>query len=230
MKHEAKQQRELWLLCGSILVCCAIMAVVDGVIQPNYAVKSAVKWVVFLFVPLMYARTMGDGSLKQMMIPSRSGLTQAVLLGVAVYVLIVGGYFVVRGFFDFSAITSTLEASMGVSKENFLAVAVYISFVNSLLEEFFFRGFAFLTLVRLTSKKIAYSFSSFAFAGYHITMMIGWFSLPAFIIAMSGLMMGGFIFNRLNDKNENIYSSWMVHMFANFAINTVGFILFGMIG
>ena len=33
----------------------------------------------------------------------------------------------------------------------------------------------------------------------------------------------------LNELNNNIYSSWFVHMFANFAINTVGFILFGVI-
>ena len=33
----------------------------------------------------------------------------------------------------------------------------------------------------------------------------------------------------LNERCENIYMSWLVHMFANFAINTVGCILFGII-
>jgi hypothetical protein len=37
------------------------------------------------------------------------------------------------------------------------------------------------------------------------------------------------IFNILNEKSENIYASWLSHMFANFAINTIGFILFGII-
>ena len=32
---------------------------------------------------------------------------------------------------------------MGVNAGNFVFVALYISIVNSLLEEFFFRGFAF---------------------------------------------------------------------------------------
>ena len=40
---------------------------------------------------------------------------------------------------------------------------------------------------------------------------------------------GGCIFNYLNEMNGNIYPSWFVHMFANFGINTVGFILFGVI-
>ena len=33
----------------------------------------------------------------------------------------------------------------------------------------------------------------------------------------------------LNEVNDNIYSSWFVHMFCNFAINTIGFILFGVL-
>jgi ABC-type xylose transport system permease subunit len=59
--------------------------------------------------------------------------------------------------------------------------------------------------------------------------MTGWFSVPVFIITLSGLFAGGLIFNFLNEKSNNIYTSWFVHMFANFAINIIGFMLFGII-
>lgn len=59
--------------------------------------------------------------------------------------------------------------------------------------------------------------------------MKGWFSPVLFILAILGLMIGGCIFNYLDEKNGTIFQSWMVHMFANLAINTVGMILFGMI-
>ena len=49
------------------------------------------------------------------------------------------------------------------------------------------------------------------------------------MVSAGGLIVGGCIFNYLNEKNDNIYPSWFVHMFANFAINTVGFILFGIL-
>ena len=39
------------------------------------------------------------------------------------------------------------------------------------------------------------------------------------------LVIGGMIFNWLNEKLDTIYCSWLTHMFANFAINTIGFIL-----
>ena len=223
-----KKSQHLWVM-GIVLVCCGIMGFIDGVVQPPYHIKSMIKIVLFLIAPLVYAGFDKNISLKKLVTPSKKGLPVAILLGVGTFGVIMGTYFLLRNVFDLSPITTALTEDMGVSKDHFFAVSIYISFVNSLLEEFFFRGFAFLTLVRLTSQKIAYLFSSFAFAGYHITMMIGWFSLPAFIIAMSGLMLGGFIFNRLNDKNENIYSSWMVHMFANFAINSIGMVLLGVI-
>ena len=33
-------------------------------------------------------------------------------------------------------------------------------------------------------------------------------------------------YTKFDEKYENIYLSWLVHMFANFATNTIGFMLF----
>ena len=69
-------------------------------------------------------------------------------------------------------------------------------------------------------------FSAAAFALYHTAMMIGWFPPAVFLLALLGLTVGGLLFNRLNRTDGSIWTSWLVHMFANFAINTVGFLLF----
>jgi hypothetical protein len=57
-------------------------------------------------------------------------------------------------------------------------------------------------------------------------MMIGWFGIPVLLLTLFGLFVGGVIFNYFNEKYDNVYMSWLIHMFANFAINTVGFMLF----
>jgi hypothetical protein len=59
-------------------------------------------------------------------------------------------------------------------------------------------------------------------------MMLNWFSLPLFALLLTGLFVGGLLFNFINERSNNIYSSWMVHMFANFAINAVGLMLYNM--
>ena len=224
-----KNKKNICLIISIIIISCIVMAIVDGIIQPGYAIKSAVKIVMFLALPLLYSHFDKSLDLKRLFKLDKKSLVKSLALGIPIYAVIVGGYLLLKDVFDFSAITGALTDGVGVNRDNFVFVSLYISFVNSLLEEFFFRGFAFLSLKKLTSRKFSYIFSALAFALYHVAMMTGWFSPLMFIIIMAGLFAGGVIFNFLNEKSENVYTSWLVHMFANFGINTVGFILFGII-
>lgn len=209
-----------------VIIACIVMGIVDAVIQPGYAIKSAIKIIMFLLIPIVYGLFLKEFNIKNLMKPDKKGLCIAICLGFVIYGVVLGAYWIFKDVFDFSALTGSLNETTGVNKSNFIWVAIYISFVNSLLEEFFFRGFSFITLKKLTSRRFAYVFSSMAFALYHIAMMIGWFGLPVIIISLVGLFIGGMIFNRFDEKRENIYLSWLIHMFANFATNTIGFILF----
>ncbi len=209
-----------------VAIACIIMAIVDAVIQPGYVIKSVIKIILFLLIPVVYGIFNKEVNIKKLIKLNKSGIVTAISLGVAVYVTILGAYFVFRNVFDFSALTTSLNETTGVNKSNFIWVACYISFVNSLLEEFFFRGFSFIALKKFTTRKFAYIFSCLSFALYHIAMMIGWFGIPVILISLIGLFAGGLIFNKFDEKNGNIYLSWLTHMFANFATNTIGFILF----
>ena len=222
-------KKQGWIIIAVAVVCCGIMGVVDAVIQPQYWIKSACKLALFLILPAIFALCNKNVDIKSLFVPNKKGLKIAFLLCVPLYVIILGAYLLLKDVFDFSAVTGALTGNIGVDKNNFVFVALYISFVNSLLEEFFFRGFAFLTLKQYASGKIAYIFSAGVFALYHIAMMTGWFGVWVFAIALIGLFAGGLIFNYLDEKSDNIYTSWFVHMFANFAINTIGFMLFGII-
>ena len=209
-----------------VIIACIVMGVVDAVVQPGYIIKSAIKIVMFLMIPISYSLVNKECDLKALFKPDKNGVLLALGLGVGVYVVILGGYLLLKDVFDFSAITGSLNETTGVNKSNFIWVAIYISFVNSLLEEFFFRGFSFLSLKKITSRRFAYVFSSLTFALYHIAMMIGWFGWPVVLISLLGLFAGGTIFNFFDEKSETVYLSWLIHMFANFATNTIGFILF----
>lgn len=206
-------------------VCCLVMAWVDGVLRPGYAVKSAIKLGMFAVIPVILTILCKLTPMKEIFRFRKQGFAMALGLGLGVYAVIVGGYFLTRSFFDFSQIAGSLTENAGVTRDNFLWVSLYISFVNSLLEEFFFRGFLFTNLKKLSSRGFAYFFSAVVFALYHVAMMTGWFGLGLSVLVLAGLAVGGVIFNWLNEKMDCLYVSWLVHMFANFAINTVGFIL-----
>lgn len=220
------QKRSILIICTSVL-CCAFMAVIDGVIKADYFVKSLIKLVVFIFIPFLLFIFEKKLLLKSLFNFNCKKLKNIPILCVALYTLIICAYFLFKDFFDFSNITKSLSNNIGVSGQNFIYVSLYISFVNSMLEEFFFRGFVFMNLKKTLNRKWAYIFSALIFAIYHIAMMTDWFSIWVMIISLVGLFIGGLIFNFLNEESESIYPSWFVHMFANFAINTIGFILFG---
>lgn len=91
------------------------------------------------------------------------------LLGGGVFLLLLGGYTLLSPWLDLSAISGNLQAKEGFTAATFPLAALYITFGNSLLEELFFRGFAFLALYRSGYKKLAWTFSAIAFALYHVS-------------------------------------------------------------
>jgi len=216
-------RKKTWLMIAAAVFCCGVMAWVDGVLRPGYAVKSSIKMAVFSALPLVLTRIFGLMPAKEIFRFRKQGFGVAIGLGLGIYALILGGWAVLRNWIDFSGIADSLTSNAGVTKENFLYVSLYISFANSLLEEYFFRGFVFGNLRQ--NRKFAYAFSAAAFSLYHVAMMIGWFHPALLILVLAGLFIGGLIFNWLNEKQDCIYVSWLTHMFANFAINTIGFIL-----
>lgn len=214
------------LLLGSLLTFF-----VDAQFDFGYWGRSLFKLVLFLGMPLVL-----DLSFHEVNVPTvlqvrgeKGSLKKSLLLGLLVYVLLLGLYVLIREFISLETIENAISENFMVNQGNFLLVALYISFVNSFLEEFFFRGVGFLKLKRSFGRGSAYVFSSLLFALYHIGMVDGWANPLITGLAILGLFFSGMFFNLLNEKNGNIYNSYMVHMFANFAINTVGLHMYGLI-
>ena len=211
-----------------VLLSTLGMSMIDGFIAPPYLYKSILKVFLFGLIPLLFflLRKKRNGHLKKLFLPKKKDFLLSLLLGIGVFSVILIAYFALSPHIDLSRIEASLTAGTGITAENFLFVSLYISFINSFVEEFFFRGFAFLFLKKETGRLFAYVYSAAMFALYHVGMTGGWFNPFIYALALLGLFAGGCIFNFLNERSESLYPSWLVHMFANFAINTIGFLLF----
>jgi uncharacterized protein len=221
-------KRQMLLGLFYLVFSCFVMGYVDAVWQPGYAVKSGIKIVLFGIVPLFILLRLNPTNFIGMFQLKWSSVWRSALLGLGVYAIIVGGYFLLRALIDFSNITTSLNDSVGVNASNFIFVALYISIINSFLEEFFFRGFGY-SFLKSRGRIFAYMICSISFALYHVAMMIGWYDWWVFGLAILALFGAGIVFHVLNERSGTIYTSWIVHMCSNLGINTVGFILFGLI-
>ena len=219
-----KQQRNT--VIGLVLLSCAALALIEAVVRPGYVLKSLCKILLFGGSAAFYALRYRRDLLKTLL--SRSQLHHALVLAAAVYGGILAGFFLLRPFIDLDSISRALMEKERISAANFLFVALYISLCNSFLEELFFRGLAYLTLREFCSHRFAFGFSALVFALYHIFILHGWFSLWMFALLLLGLFIGGSLFSFL-DRKGSLYPSWMVHIAANLAINTVGLIMFGIL-
>ena len=207
------------ILCTIVLICLS-MAFLEAVIQPGYAAKSAIKLLLFA------AAVCTIGDVRRWF--RREGLGMGLLLGGGIFAVILLVFFLFRPFLDLDAIAAGLMGKEGIGRENSLWVALYISIVNSLLEELLFRGLGYLELRRHAPEGFAMIFSAAAFAAYHVAILDGWFTWWVYGLCMLGLFLGGLIFNFL-DRNGSLLPSWLAHAGANLAINTVGLIMFGLL-
>lgn len=146
----------------------------------------------------------------------------SLIYGVSIMSIIIFAFIVLRPFINLDALLLEL-ANIGVTTTVFPFVALYILFGNSLLEEFFFRGFLPSSFSNEWLKMLT---PSLLFALYHITIFLTWFSLPLLIIAIIGLWIGGIIFQLVNKRSKTILPSWTIHVFADAGILLIGAYLF----
>jgi len=233
-------KKEKSFFCVVIVVCCLILAVVDGYLRPPYGVKTAGKVVLFLLVPFVCTWALSkpgcaenENNLWTMFLstfrPDRRALTIGLSLGAGTMVVILGGYVLLAPGLDFSAIPAAMEANGGITADNFLWVGLWVALCNSLMEEIFFRGFAFLTMRHVSSRRFAYVVSAASFSLYHAAIVDGWVSPILFVLMLVALFVCGLFFNWLDESRGRIWVSWLMHMCANLAINTIGMRLLGMI-
>lgn len=210
-----------------LLLGCLVMACVDALWNQPYLIKSAVKAVFFLVLPILFATLHRDLSVRGLFHVDRRDLGPYLLAGGIVFCVILGGYALLCPWLDLTRVT-TMLATENIDRQSFPFVAIYIAVCNSFMEEFFFRGFSFLTLRRFLPSKCASFVSASAFALYHVAIVIGWFPLPLFLLVIAALFITGIVFNALDARHGTTFPSWMLHMCANLAINSIGLLLFHM--
>lgn len=211
------------LLCA--FFACGVIGFLDGFLPIPYLWKSSLKILLFVGTPLLYSKLCPPVDYKPLFRFEKKPLLLGGILGLSLLFFILGVYFLLGAYLDFSAVVGELDAKMDIDQGNFVAVAVYIALCNSFLEEFFFRGFLFFRLKELCSGKTAHLLSAVIFALYHVAIMVTWFDWWVFALCMLALVIGGVLFNLLDEGTESLYPSWLTHGCANVAINLIGGIL-----
>ena len=148
----------------------------------------------------------------------------------SVFLIIFAVSFSLKPLLDVEAISSDFSNRMMLSNRGMILAGVYTTFVNSFIEEYFFREFIFRSLLKQGWHKPAYIISAAAFAVYHISIFQAWFGIGLMILMLSGLFAGGLILASFVKKTESILSSWIIHVSVDLAIIIFGLWVLGLSG
>ncbi|CAM3237397.1 CPBP family intramembrane glutamic endopeptidase [Filibacter tadaridae] len=183
----------------------------------SYGWKTVAKAFLFLFIPLVLFRA-GKFPFIHFRTIDRKSMRIALASGLAIMSVIIGAFVILLPYIDIDALLIDI-AEKGVTSTVFPFIAFYILFGNSLMEEFFFRG---VLPSLLGASWIRFLLPSFFFAIYHVAIFLPWFSPPLLALAVTGLWIGGFIFQLANERSGTMLPSWTIHMFADVGVLLVG--------
>ena len=108
----------------------------------------------------------------------------------------------------------------------YLALASFLSFVHSFLEEYYWRWFIFAWLRKWLAFEPAALLSSLAFAGHHLFVLGIYFPgqlLSAAVPFTLGIALGGLFWAWLYERSRSLLGPWISHMIVDAAIMAVGY-------
>ena len=213
-----------FIIISSLLVCSAI-ASLDLVFHLSYVPKSAVKILLFTLPVFLYKLIFKNSYIaQQLKNPNKKNLKISALIAVGVSLVIIAAYFIFKDYISAENIRDNLAKRENIDASNFLYVALHIAFVNSLLEEIFFRAFIFYYLNKLNLRIFAYMYSSLLFSLYHVTTIAAWFDWWLNFIIIVALFVVGLTFDYFCEKANSFLAPWFLHIVANLSINGIAWV------
>ena len=220
-------QKQEAIIISSTAFFVFVLYLADQALLLNYNYKIVIKFLLLVLFPIIYIYWTRDNFMENTfdkLFKNNKLLT--VFFSISCFLTIFISYIVLNNLLYLNSMSLDLKEKFKIYEHNIIYYGVYIVFINSLIEEFFFRGFIFLNLKKKGRIKLAYIISASAFTLYHISAFVAWFNFNLFLLMIAGLFIGGLIFNYIDSKSNSILNSWIVHIFADLAIISIALIIY----
>jgi membrane protease YdiL (CAAX protease family) len=194
----------------------------EQIVGFSYIPKQILRISLFLMIPLFGIYVIRKSNIRTEIkwdTPTLKELKIPLIASVVIFLGTIGGYFMLQFMFDAEQAVRGGE-ELGITPDNILIWGFYLSFINSLIEEFFFRGYIFYTLEK-KSYTLAIIVSSILWSIYHVVIFVTIFHLYTVIFTIVGLFIIGVMLAYINKFGTSFINSWMVHIAADIGVVVV---------
>jgi membrane protease YdiL (CAAX protease family) len=233
-------KRGLWLALGLALVYPTATAWLyyvtlpgpggeaNATLQTAYVASKAVQFALPVVCALLF-----DRRLPRLPRPTTRGLAAGLGFGLLVAGAMLFLYFgLLRDTAMFAGATARLRRELGqlglASPGGFALLAVLVTVPHALLEEYYWRWFAFGWLRRVAPAWVAVLLSSAAFAAFHVLLLAEFFpGRGTFVLVVipfgfcTGI--GAAVWAWLYQRSGSIYAPWLSHLVVDAALFVLGY-------
>lgn len=107
--------------------------------------------------------------------------------------------------------------------EHYIAFAVFLSFVNSVVEEYYWRWFVYGQLRRILPGWRAHALAGAAFAAHHVVVTTQFFPIEWGLCFGVAVGLGGAVMSVLYERQRSLAGAWTCHLVADLGIMGIGY-------
>ncbi len=181
----------------------------------------------FILGPLVYCRWHGIGIGRQIFKRQnwRSGLPLALVLGAGTAGLFLAAYAILGDrLLDKAAITAKIHEQFSVNAATVLLIAPFTIVINSLIEEFFYRGFAF-NLLAAKNSWWGTLLPAGVFTAQHLLFVYHWVTPLPLGIGIVSLTVFELLLQAVYKRTDSIVAPWVIHVCGDVAMMAIAMTL-----
>lgn len=216
-----------------LLLPVFIIVLVRQSSQANYLFSSSYK-IIFLF-PLFSRFIIDKKIFKESLFEGfsfevfKKNVAVVLCMGIGLAAVYLMGYFFLKQSLKIGVMVAQLNQSASINAKNIIFIGLYIIVFNSLLEEFFWRGFMFKELKELIGPWMAHAFTGIAFSFHHIMFYFNWFGYTLLILVTAGLIIFTILMNFIFQRYQDLFSCWLIHGMVDTVQVFIALRIFGII-
>ena len=216
-----------------LILPVAIIFFVRQFTQPSYLISSLYK--VIFITPVIYQIIVHKKTLKKAIFENfsfkifRKNIFVIIGIGLFFALIYLVGFIIFKDFLDIDSIVNKLGQFASINATNIILIGLYIIIFNSLLEEFFWRGFILKESQSLESPIVVHSIIGIAFSFHHVIFYYEWFNLTFFILVTLGLVFYSIFLNFVFQKYKDLFSCWLIHGMVDVVQIYIALNLFGIV-
>ena len=218
--------RKRWTVVLPAMIVPFLMSWLYFVILPGTAVGNGLYTLMKILLvvwPVLATRERMTLRLWEGKPSTRQVVLEGLALGFVILVLMLGLMQTPLGEIvqDGAARIRTRVEGMGVL-DHFLAFALFLSIVHSLIEEVYWRWFVYGNLRLLTRPWISHLAAALAFSAHHIVVLSQFFPVGMAIFLGLCVGVGGALWSFLCSRHQSLLGAWISHMIVDLGIMTIG--------